>query len=388
MACSGTCGAFVFSALALFWLGPLCLACVYMVSPSQVIRVGPTFRVEVDNHRGRPVQGLSLQLESDTPEGRAVTDGDGFASFRGLAPGLYSLNALQDDVSWAGRVLQVGSNGPADITVTMAWPAAAPVAVRSLKGTLRGPESAPGQPGPELKLTLLSGVSGQELASARTSPHGDFDLRITPPGIYFLNIGPFTQHPDGNPIGGRIAVSVEPDAPADHFELELVPTDCGLSYIDLTPCPPAELHIGELRGRVTGPVGHSIPDAEILLVDPSGKLVERLSSDRSGEFSSKQDLVGSYDLLVRRFGFQTYRGRVFVAPELPPSAALDIQLGICGVAPPRGFNRTRSLPCALRVHQPARYPGTYPYAAGSRRSLGPPDRFAYDGTDFRHGGRI
>ncbi len=326
--------AFVFPALVLCGSAPGCLACVYLVSQSQAIHVGPTFRVKVDDHGGRAVRGLPLAVKSDTANRKAVTDEDGFAAFHDLSPGLYSLSAEQDVGGQTGKVLEVQSDGPGDVTVPMAWPTTTPVVVRSLKGILHVPNYVPGQPGPELPLGLLVGASGQKVAAVHTNSAGDFDFGITAPGIYFLNIGPFTLHRDGNPIGGRIAVSVEPDAPADQFELELAPTDCGLSYIDLTPCPPAELHIGELRGRVTGPVGHSIPDAEILLVDPSG-MVERLSSDRSGEFSSKQDLAGSYDLLVRRFGFQTYRGRVFVAPELPPSAALDIQLGdarSCGSA--------------------------------------------------------
>lgn len=156
------------------------------------------------------------------------------------------------------------------------------------------------------------------------------------------------KDPSGNPITGRIAVSVEPDATADHIELELGWTDCGLTYMDMTPCPPAEVHIGQLRGQVIGPAGAvilnggdalshrpvyidpagpAIPNAEILLVDPGGDLIERLSSDRSGEFASKQVPPGSYDLLVREFPFATFRARALVSPDASPIARLDIQLG-------------------------------------------------------------
>lgn len=66
-----------------------------------------------------------------------------------------------------------------------------------------------------------------------------------------------------------------------------------------------------------------------------GDLIERLSSDRSGEFASKQIPPGSYDLLVRSFGFATFRARAFVSPDASPIGRLDIQLGnmrSCGSA--------------------------------------------------------
>lgn len=340
--------AFVFPALVLCGSAPGCLACVYLVSQSQVIHVGPTFRVKVDDHGGRAVRGLPLAVKSDTANRKAVTDEDGFAAFHDLSPGLYSLSAEQDVGGQTGKVLEVQSDGPGDVTVPMAWPTTTPVVVRSLKGILHVPNYVPGQPGPELPLGLLVGASGQKVAAVHTNSAGDFDFGITAPGIYFLNIGPFTLHRDGNPIGGRIAVSVEPDAPADQFELELAPTDCGLSYIDLTPCPPAELHIGQLRGRVIGPAGSvivkgadainhtpvdvdpagpAVPDAEILVAGPGGSLVERLSTNRSGDFASEQPLDGSYDLLVRGLAFVPFRARIFVANDASSSEGLAIQLG-------------------------------------------------------------
>lgn len=78
------------------------------------------------------------------------------------------------------------------------------------------------------------------------------------------------------------------------------------------------------------PAGPAVPDAEILLVDPGGGLIERLSTDRSGEFASKQALTDRFDLLVRSFGFVTFRAQVFIAPDASSSAALNIQLGNVG----------------------------------------------------------
>jgi hypothetical protein len=344
-------------ALALCSLAPHCLACACMTAMDQVVHVGLSFRVRVDNNRGRPVPGLPLEIQSSAGKSKAVTDEDGFASFREPSPGIYSLRAEQDVGSCLGKVLEVQSDASSGIAVPMTWPTVAPVTVRSLKGTLHIPNYVPGRSGPELSLRLLVGVSGQEAASGHTDGAGDFDFGVTAPGIYFLNLEPSAlKDPTGNPIRGRIAVSVEPDATADRLDLELGWTDCGLTYSDLTRCPPAELHIGQLRGRVIGPAGAvivnggdalrhnpvyidpagpAIPGAEILLVDPGGDLIERLSTDRSGDFASKQVQAGSYDLLVRSFGFTTFRARALVSPDAAPIAKLDIQLGnlrSCGAA--------------------------------------------------------
>jgi len=191
----------------------------------------------------------------------------------------------------------------------------------------------------------------------QTSETGNFDFGINAPGTHFLNLEPSAMRGwDGSQITGRIAVSVETDAPSDHLELELGWTSCGLSYIDLIPCPPAEWHLGRLWGRVVAPAGalvvrgedllrHSavpidpagpaISDAEVLLVDPNGRLIERLRTDRSGEFASMQVLAGSYELLVRSASFGTYRARVFTEPDVSLTTSVRIQFGrrgTCGSA--------------------------------------------------------
>jgi hypothetical protein len=313
----------------------------------RVIHVGPNFRVAVDDHRGRPVRGLVIRVESGAAVEKEITDENGVVLFRDLSPGLYSLKAEQDAGGWSAKVLEVHSDRSGS-TVPMTWPSVTPLRIRSLKGILHVPNYVPGQAGPKLDLALLSGASGQRLTSVRTSDTGQFDFEVTAPGIYFLSLEPSSLKGwDGSPVTGRIAVSVETDAPSDHLDLELGWTDCGLSYVDLTPCPPAELRIGQLRGRVIGPAdavvvrggdvlrrapvrmdsgGPAIPGAEILLVDPSGNLVERLRTDSSGEFALEQTLAGPYELLVRSGQFETFRARVFSAPDTPPPAKLSIHL--------------------------------------------------------------
>lgn len=267
-------------ALGLCSLAPHCLACVCMTLGEQIVHVGPSFRIRVDDNRGRPVQGLSLEVQSSVGKSKAVTDEDGFASFREPSPGIYSLRAEQDVGSCLGKVLEVQSDASSGIAVPMTWPTVTPVTVRSLKGTLHIPNYVPGRTGPELSLRLLAGVSGQEVASGQSNGAGDFDFGVTAPGIYFLDLEPSAlKDSRGNPITGRIAFSVEPDATADHLELELGWTDCGLTYIDMTPCPPAELHISQLRGRVIGPAGAVIVNGGDALrhhhvqIDPAGPAI-------------------------------------------------------------------------------------------------------------------
>lgn len=339
-------------ALTLCSLAPHCLACACMIPADQVVQVGGSFRVKVDDYRGRPVPGLSLDLESSAGKRKAVTDEDGIVSFRGLSPGIYSLLAEQDAGSCLGKVLEVHSDAPSGIAVPVTWPTVAPVKVRSLEGTLHMPNYVPGRAGPELSLRLLKGVSGQEVASVHTNGTGDFGFGVVASGMYFLDLEPSAlKDTRGDPITGRIAISVEPDAMSGHIELELGWTDCGLTYMDLTRCPASELQIGQFRGRVIGPAGAvivnggdalrhkplhidpagpAIPNAEILLVGSDGDLIERLKTDRLGEFAAKQVPAGSYDLLVRSFGFATFRARAFVSPGTSPVGRLDIQLGDMG----------------------------------------------------------
>jgi hypothetical protein len=140
----------------------------------QAVHVGSSFRVRVGDSRGRPVQGLSLEVQSNAGKSKTVTDEGGIASFNEPNPGIYSLRAEHDVGSGLGKVLEVQSDAPNGIAVPMTWPTADLVPVRSLKGTLHIPNYVPGRVGPELSLRLLVGVSGQEVASGHTNGTGDF----------------------------------------------------------------------------------------------------------------------------------------------------------------------------------------------------------------------
>lgn len=185
--------------------------------------------------------------------------------------------------------------------------------------------------------------------STETTPSGAFAFDLNQPGIYFLSVTESNpRDPKATPMAGLIPISLEPDAAAEHLDLELGWSDCGLFYLDLLPCPRPNLLLQQLRGRVIGPSGelivkgrdllnHTVPpfnpdgyaieNADIYLVDPGGNLVEHLVSGPSGEFASSRPLTGAYDLFVRDWGYGTLRARLLAAPaEVQPNGALTVQL--------------------------------------------------------------
>ena len=133
-----------------------CGACSVVYS---TVQVGPNFRVRVQGYGG-PVKGFRVKLKSYQGSGNkdvTVTDNDGFALFRGVRPGFYHLSADHDagilDAGIPGGVdLAVKLDGPTDVTVPLKWPSKEPVLIRSLKGTIRGPDYVPGQSQPRLPL--------------------------------------------------------------------------------------------------------------------------------------------------------------------------------------------------------------------------------------------
>jgi hypothetical protein len=112
--------------------------------------------------------------------------------------------------------------------VPLKWPSIAPVLVRSLKGRMRGPDYLPGQSQPRLSLDLLEGSSGQRLKSLQTTDRGEFDFESAAPGLYFLSLKSGLRGWSGEQITGLVAVAVDHGAPADHLDVDLGSTSCGL----------------------------------------------------------------------------------------------------------------------------------------------------------------
>ena len=302
--------------LAMIAITASCGACV-LIYPG--LQVGPNFRVRVQDH-GRSVQGLRVEIAGRTNT-FAYTDRNGFALFRDVPPGSYHLSASHDAGIPDGYELEVKLDKPAEVTVPLKWPNSAPVRVRSMKGVIRGPGYLPGQTQPRLSLDLLEGSSGRKLKSFETTDSGEFNVESAAPGLYFLS------------LNGLIAVVVDPAAPADHMDIDLGWTSCGLWYADRSQCPQSDFQIQQLSGQVLDASGAAIPDAKILLLDRAGKLVERLRSDSAGEFKSPRSLAGIYELVVSAAGFTPLHATLHPGPSVNPARvpALTVELGVSGI---------------------------------------------------------
>jgi hypothetical protein len=296
--------------------------------------VGPSFSVKLE-HWGRLVKGLEVTIKKNEGHFQMVADTDenGVARFANVPPGHYSVmtrhnaGTLETDAA-----IDVKPGGPADVTISRKWPYNL-VSVRSLKGTIRGPDYFPGQSQPRLALDLLEGLSGRRLRAFETTDKGEFSLEDAPAGLYFLNLNPSgLKGWSGQQITGQIAVAVNRDAQADHLDLDLGWSSCGLYYANSSTCPQRDVRIGQFSGRVVDSSGAIIARARILLLDPFGVLVEQLQSDNEGKFAASRALAGAYELVVSRLGFSPYRRTVHVEATAEPSrrSFFTVQLGVLG----------------------------------------------------------
>ena len=306
-----------------------CLPCTVFHTP---VPVGPNFQVKVESYRGL-ADSLRLVLTASGTRTAAETDRNGIALFHDVPPGLHDLKAEIDNSIFDGVVIEVKLDGPASVTVPFKWPGAAVVAVRSLRGTIHAPGYPPGRPQPRLSLDLLESRSRKTLKNVETTETGEFNYEWSTPGIYFLQLKPSgLRDSAGYEITGLIAVAVDPEVPTDHLDLDLGWSSCGLWVSDRSKCRQAELRTDRLSGRLHDVTEGAIPDADIVLLDPSGKLVEELRSDRKGYFASPRQLAGTYQLVVIGTGFTPFRGILHAGPSTSPALhpALNVQLGIFG----------------------------------------------------------
>ena len=305
-----------------------CGACS-LVYPS--IQVGNNFQVEVKDH-GRPVKGLRVEIRGQS-RAFADTDKDGLAIFRNVRPGSYHLSADHDAGIPDGADVEVKLGGPADVTVQLKWPSVEPVLVRSLKGTLRGPDYLAGQSQARLSLALLEGNSGRLLKSAESDNSGEFSFEGVASGLYFLGRKPSGLRAwPGEPLTGLIAVAVDQGAQMDNLDIDLGWTSCGLWYVDQNKCPRPDLQIRQLSGQVVDVTGAAIPGATILLFDRAKGLVDRLQSDSTGKFTSPHSLSGTYEFMVRAPGFTPFRATAHadLTGDPPRRSSLTVQLGLGG----------------------------------------------------------
>lgn len=316
--------------LALVAIVGRCAACSLSFP---LVEAGPDFRVAVANE-GRPVKGLRVRIHSLQKNGIttvAITDENGVAHFRGVPSGSYHLDTDHDTGIPDGVDLNVRLDRSIRVTVPLRWPVRKPIQVRSLTGTIRLPDHFLGEPQTPLSVDLLDGISARKLDTVLTTEKGEFSFQSAAPGLYFLRLNPSGPMSwSREPISGLMAIAVERNANADHVDLDLGWTSCGLWYADGSKCPQNDLQMEQLSGQVVDAGGKAISKADIFLI--AGKLVEHLQSDSSGKFASARALSGTYRLLVTRAGFTPLRRTLQASStgNSRPSSVLMVQLGLFG----------------------------------------------------------
>ena len=256
------------------------------------------------------------------------------ALFTNVPPGTYHLRADHDAGIPDGVDVKVTASGPTNVTVRLKWPSVAPIVVRSLQGTLRGPSYFNGQSQPSLSLDLTEAISGRLVKSIQTANNGEFNFEAAPSGLYFLTLKPSGLVAwSGEQITGQIAVAVDQSAPAHYLDIDLGWTSCGLWFLDQNHCAQQDLHIARLSGAILDVNGAAIRDATILLLDHAHKPIQQWHSDNAGKFASLNSLAGTYELVVSAPGFTPLRRNVDFQPTSDSAlhSSLTVQLGLGGV---------------------------------------------------------
>jgi hypothetical protein len=291
---------------------PLIASACTIIYPTATAGTG--FRVRVMD-RGRPVHSLKLVLNRHDSSGSrkrepvySLTDVDGYARFANLDPGSYFLTADHDSGVMDGLIVDVRPSGATNVTVSLNWPNAAPLQVRSVSGTLRGPDYYPRQTQVEVLLSLLEGVSGRVIGTTQTDSKGGFSFAgAIPSGIYFLRLIPSELRAwDGEQIEGMIAIEVDPKAAQDALDLDLGWSSCGLGYAQRAKYP--EMKVSKLCGDVADDAGGVISDAQVMLLanGENAEILEETRSGTDGQFTLRGRNEGTYMLLVKSPGFQPF----------------------------------------------------------------------------------
>lgn len=283
-----------------------CSACLTLWEPTQV---GTSFRIKVENSQG-PVAGLRLNL-TENRRISAVTDQDGFAAFSALAPGEYYVRADHPAGDLNLAYVNVDPIGPRSLTVNSNWPQSQILTVKSLRGRIRGPYHYLGKPERKLSFELFEGVSGRKLEGFQTTETGEFNVPNVAAGLYFLYLNP-PDPKDDYSIRGQIVVAVRPDATADHLDIDLGFSDCGLTYTNQIDCHQRDIQADRLAGVVTDLTGAVISNARISVFEHE-KLVKEAQTDNSGNFSLPLE-SGTYGLVVSSVGMSPFQGTAHLKP--------------------------------------------------------------------------
>jgi len=283
------------------------------------VEVGKAFRVKVAD-RGRPVKGLRLVLSPPSQGGGAissVTDSDGYASFDDLFPGNLTLTAEYDG-DWQDAVfLRISSDGPANATVSLTWPARNPIKVRAANGLIRGPEYYPDQVQTELSLSLIEGITAREIEKTRSDNKGHFTFNsVLAPGVYYIRLNPSGLRGwDNEQIQGAIPIELNETASPDSLDLDLGWSSSGMGYSQTVR--QSNLKMSKICGDLKDSEGAVIGRAHVWLQPVAGEptVIEHTTTrSESGQFELREQGAGDYLLIVKSPGFQPYLQVIHLDP--------------------------------------------------------------------------
>lgn len=313
-----------------------------IVYPS--VQIGRAFAAHVqDQHVA--VSGLRLELvpcvnDSCSLKGPhvrySVTDSQGYARFAGLDPGTYFLSPDHDDGPAGGVYVDASASGSDTRIAELNWPGRAPIIVRNISGTLRGPNYYPQWTQVPLSLSLLEGASGKEIDSTHADEKGRFSFEQSPaPGLYFIRLNPSGLTGwSGEQIEGLIAVEVSPNAAQNQpfLDVDFGWSSCGLEYRQEQT--PPDISVDRLCGTVVDPPGAAIQGAHVWLLSSktANQIVDQTTSTSTGSFNLSKAERGDYRLLIKSPGFSPFLALVHLGDsqarpnqcQKPISVKLDV----------------------------------------------------------------
>ncbi|HET9227956.1 MAG TPA: carboxypeptidase regulatory-like domain-containing protein, partial [Thermoanaerobaculia bacterium] len=297
-----------------------------------ILGTGVTMIGRIVDETGKPVEGASVDLLQDDPTGflQAVSDASGVFSIRGLAPGQYQLAAVRKGFSPITHSGVLMPEGPARLDlgdITLKAGAAIEGKVIDAEGrTVEGAEVQASKTQEEMNFLSL----GNQQADVVTfsSKDGHFQIRDLEPGLrYSVSV----RHPDYPPesLSGVEAPTAEP------VTIELQPSRT-------------------LSGRVVGPDGEPVPDAEIMLVTQTGfgsyvgGMLGR--TDSAGDFRGSGLRPGAIDLQISAPGYQktAWRGIQIPRDRDPEPVIINLERG--GILEVRAVDQEGNPMAEVRFH--------------------------------------
>lgn len=291
---------------------------------TQVVEVASDFRVVLED-RERPAEGVTVMLSRNGEMvTRVVTGRDGIAYFNNVTPGSYDVGPETQLGIGDRRGISVKAKSAVETVLRLKWPSGGVLMTQSLKGRIRLPARTWNERH-RPALELVEGRTGRILHQADLTEAGTFDFSSAGPGIYFLILK------SGTVARGSAAVEVNARAVSTHMDIDTGWSSCGAHLSDRNACPPVDLHVSSLRGRIADAGGGGISRALIRLMDADGRVVLERSSDEQTNFDAKGLANGMYRLEVHSNPFAVFRAHVRVSGE-GTAAPYELRLEMAGSA--------------------------------------------------------